>query len=119
MAAMNQTPSKDHGADFSRVRTFCLNGWGRAFRQTVVLAPYVTPDTNALFREECASLRGRVRISHARVDGVVQRIAPKVRQLFQRMALPAGLWTKIFAMHAGLASVSAQNLITLIACVAE
>jgi len=86
MAAMNQTPSKDHGADFSRVRTFCLNGWGRAFRQTVVLAPYVTPDTNALFREECASLRGRVRISHACVDGVVQRIAPKVRQLFQRMA---------------------------------
>ncbi len=26
MAAMNQTPSSDHGADFSRVRSFCLNG---------------------------------------------------------------------------------------------
>jgi U3 small nucleolar RNA-associated protein 25 len=32
MSATNQTPSNDHGADFSRVRTFCLNGWGRHYR---------------------------------------------------------------------------------------
>jgi U3 small nucleolar RNA-associated protein 25 len=57
--AMNQTPSSDHGTDFSRVRPFCLNGWGRSWRQTIVLGPYATPDANGLFREECRSLQGR------------------------------------------------------------
>lgn len=32
MSATNQLPSNDHGADFSRIRNFCLNGWGRHFR---------------------------------------------------------------------------------------
>jgi hypothetical protein len=136
MEAMNQTPGSDHGADFSRVRPFCLNGkhvtpstctchlhggnsqsvtapkaklhglasfvrsfvrlifvclldarsgWGRSFRQTILLGPYATPDANALFRQECNSLQGRVRVQESSNEGVVQGIAPKVRQLFQRI----------------------------------
>ena len=63
----NHGTTPDFGSDTShqccsrsQVRPFCLNGWGRSFRQTIIVGPYATPDANGLFREECRSLQGRV-----------------------------------------------------------
>jgi hypothetical protein len=50
-----------------------------------MLGPYTTPDANALFRQECNSLQGRVRLATRSTDGVVKTIAPTVRQLFLRI----------------------------------
>jgi hypothetical protein len=50
-----------------------------------MLGPYATPDANALFRQECNSLQGRVRLATRSQDGVVKTIAPTVRQLFLRI----------------------------------
>ena len=71
---------------YSLTATVCLpSGWGRSFRLTILLGPYATPDANALFRQECNSLQGRVRLTSRSQDGVVKSIAPTVRQLFIRI----------------------------------
>jgi hypothetical protein len=49
-----------------------------------LLSQFVTPEFNALFRQECLSLRGKVRFT-AQSHGVVTAIVSKVRQLFQRL----------------------------------
>jgi U3 small nucleolar RNA-associated protein 25 len=85
MSAINQLPTKDHGTDFSRTRNFCLNGWSKHFRQTILMAPHLTPELNALFRDHCCSIRGKARVSAVQNAGVVHRVVPQVRQVFQRI----------------------------------
>ena len=85
MTALNQLPTSDQGADFSRTRTFCLNGWSKHFRQTILVGPYLTPEFNALFRDHCHSLSGRVRTTTLKYHGVVERVVTKTRQVFQRL----------------------------------
>ncbi|KAF8712361.1 Utp25, U3 small nucleolar RNA-associated SSU processome protein 25, partial [Rhizoctonia solani] len=45
----NVLPKEANGADFARIREYCLDGYSRYLRQTILLSAYETPQTRALF----------------------------------------------------------------------
>ncbi|KAJ2804986.1 rRNA-binding ribosome biosynthesis protein utp25, partial [Coemansia helicoidea] len=81
---MNQMPKKDHGCDFSRVRSWCLDGMARFRRQTVLLSAYMTPEIQAAFNGECRSIAGKVRFKPA-YPGAVADVVAQVAQVFRRV----------------------------------
>ncbi|KAJ2759089.1 rRNA-binding ribosome biosynthesis protein utp25 [Coemansia nantahalensis] len=81
---MNQMPKKDHGCDFSRVRSWCLDGMARFRRQTVLLSGYMTPEIQAAFNGECRSIAGKVRFKPA-YPGAVADVVAQVAQVFRRV----------------------------------
>ncbi len=52
---LNQLPKKSHETDFSRVRDYFLNGWGKHFRQSIFISEYLFPELNMLWKQHCAS----------------------------------------------------------------
>ncbi|CAE6438756.1 unnamed protein product [Rhizoctonia solani] len=59
----NVIPKEANGADFARVREYCLDGYSGYLRQTILLSAYETPQTRALFNntELLKNVAGRVR----------------------------------------------------------
>ncbi|KAF8600160.1 DUF1253-domain-containing protein [Ceratobasidium sp. AG-I] len=59
----NVLPKEAHGADFARVREWCLDGHSGYLRQTVMLSAYETPQIRALFNNTklLKNVSGRVR----------------------------------------------------------
>ena len=49
-------PKEAHDVDFSRVRTWSLNGWSRFYRQLLVFSSFVTPEINSLFGVQSKSI---------------------------------------------------------------
>ncbi len=49
-----------------RIRPWCLDGAGRAFRQTVLLSSFSFPEANALLGRHCGNWAGRavLRVRH-------------------------------------------------------
>ncbi|KAJ2783615.1 rRNA-binding ribosome biosynthesis protein utp25 [Coemansia javaensis] len=79
---LNLTPKKDHGCDFSRVRSWCLDGMARFRRQTIVLSEYMTPELQAVFNNDCRSIAGKVRTKPA-YRGAVADVVAQVTQVFR------------------------------------
>lgn len=48
--------------DFSRVRTWALNGLGRHYRQSVLLSAFMSAELNALFNRLCTNSAGKVKL---------------------------------------------------------
>lgn len=79
-------PQSARNTDFSRVRPWCLNGWTRFYRQTVLCATHELPEFRALFNGRCANYRGRVRVANPVLSGSIRHVAvPQVAQVFQRV----------------------------------
>ncbi|QRV97136.1 U3 small nucleolar RNA-associated protein 25 [Ceratobasidium sp. AG-Ba] len=59
----NVLPKEAHGADFARVREWCLDGHSSYLRQTILLSAYETPQIRALFNNTklLRNVAGRVR----------------------------------------------------------
>ncbi|PIA15139.1 DUF1253-domain-containing protein [Coemansia reversa NRRL 1564] len=79
---MNLTPKKDHGCDFSRVRSWCLDGMARYRRQTIMLSEYVTPEIQAIFNSHCCSIEGKVRIKPT-YAGAIADVVAQVTQVIK------------------------------------
>ncbi|KAJ2083891.1 rRNA-binding ribosome biosynthesis protein utp25 [Coemansia sp. RSA 988] len=79
---MNLTPKKDHGCDFSRVRSWCLDGMARYRRQTIMLSEYVTPDIQSIFNSHCCSIEGKVRIKPS-YAGAISDVVAQVTQVLK------------------------------------
>lgn len=77
-------PSDAHGVDFSRVRMWCLNGWSKLYRQTLLFGSVSLPLINALFNKNCCNYSGKVRVSNPVAKGTICRVAAQVPQFFQR-----------------------------------
>ncbi|EGY17801.1 hypothetical protein VD0002_g1854 [Verticillium dahliae] len=80
---LNLQPKDAHGCDFSRVRSWYLEDWARHFRQTVVLAPFLTPELTELQRTQCHNWAGKVRFQPA-CAGLLQQLPVRARQTFSR-----------------------------------
>ena len=89
-SSCNQLPKDQHGVDIMRVHEPHLNGLARNLRQTIVLSSYPCAEINALVRNECANLAGRVRWKES-FPGVLGwaaravRNAGGLRQQFERL----------------------------------
>jgi len=81
---LSQMPKAQHGADFSRIRNWYLNGWAKYYRQTLIFSSHATAELNALFKRSCFNHSGKV-IVHASQTGVLGQIRNQTRQLFQHI----------------------------------
>ncbi|KAL8288064.1 hypothetical protein RB597_000247 [Gaeumannomyces tritici] len=88
---MNLQPKDAHGCDFSRVRSWYLDGQAKHFRQNVVLSAFNTPELSELLRSHCHNWAGRARVQ-PEYQGLIQQLGGVVshaRQTFSRFDAPS------------------------------
>ncbi|RXK42415.1 U3 small nucleolar RNA-associated protein 25 [Tremella mesenterica] len=84
---LNKIPESPHGCDFSRVKPWYLDNQAKYLRQTILLSRYDTPEGRALFHRQCYNLAGKIRLDRASFPGVLERVRPGVKQVFERVDL--------------------------------
>ncbi len=80
---LNLQPREAHGCDFSRVRSWYLDGQARYFRQTLLLSAFNFPSLNRLYTQHMHNIDGKVKIS-ANHDGAIMDLGFPVKQTFSR-----------------------------------
>jgi U3 small nucleolar RNA-associated protein 25 len=58
---LNQMPKESHGADFSRIKPWYLDGHAAYLRQTILLSPYETPEMRNLYSSSLKNVAGKMR----------------------------------------------------------
>ncbi|KAG9035911.1 rRNA-binding ribosome biosynthesis protein utp25 [Tulasnella sp. JGI-2019a] len=76
---LNNTPKESHDTDFSRVKSWYLDGHAKHLRQTILFSSYETPQMRAFFTNEVRNLSGKIRFEN-RHEGV--RIPEGIKQDF-------------------------------------
>ncbi|XP_048586436.1 U3 small nucleolar RNA-associated protein 25 homolog [Nematostella vectensis] len=78
-------PKAAHDVDFSRVRNWCLNGWSKYYRQTLVISSFPSPELNSLFNSYCHNFAGKGRTCPKDVSGTISQVVTQVPQVFHRI----------------------------------
>lgn len=78
-------PQSARNTDFSRVRAWCLNGWSRFYRQTMLFSSHELAEFRSLFNSRCSNYRGKVRIQNPIVNGSIKLVAVQIPQTFHRI----------------------------------
>lgn len=78
-------PQSARNTDFSRVRPWCLNGWTRFYRQTLMFSSTELPEFRSLFNTRCANYRGKVRLVNPIENGAIKHVAVQIPQVFHRI----------------------------------
>lgn len=81
---LNLQPKEAHGCDFSRVRSWYLDGQARYFRQTILLSAFNFPSLNKLYTQHMLNLDGKVKISPD-YDGAIIKLGLPIKQTFSRL----------------------------------
>ncbi|KAI9003180.1 hypothetical protein BC832DRAFT_560139 [Gaertneriomyces semiglobifer] len=81
---LNLIPKDPHGCDFSRVRSYYLDGKAKYVRQTIILSKFLSPQINALFNKWCKNGAGKVRIGKFH-GGTISDVLVQVPQTFYRV----------------------------------
>ncbi|KAF2013962.1 DUF1253-domain-containing protein [Aaosphaeria arxii CBS 175.79] len=85
---LNLQPKDAHDCDFSRVRSWYLDGHAPNLRQTVVLSAYLTPKINTLYNKHMKNVGGRLKYTADYTDGAIETINYSVKQTFSRFESP-------------------------------
>lgn len=85
---LNIQPKDAHGCDFSRVRSWYLDGQSKFFRQTAIFSAFNTPELAELFRAHCHNWAGKARLQQES-PGTIQYLPVKARQTFSRFEAPS------------------------------
>jgi U3 small nucleolar RNA-associated protein 25 len=80
---LNRIPKESHGCDFSRVKSYFLDGHAQYLRQTIVLAESLTPEMNSLYNQMFKNVAGKVKIARAHM-GTIHETLVQVPQYFKR-----------------------------------
>ncbi|CAN7994301.1 unnamed protein product, partial [Ixodes pacificus] len=90
MEHLNLRPTAPHGADFSRVRLWCLQGWGRHFRQSAIFSQVALPPINALLTRHGNNYAGNVSVINPLPTGSISGkfVTVALPQVFRRFQCP-------------------------------
>lgn len=82
-------PQSARNTDFSRVRSWSLNGWAKYYRQTILLASHEFPEFRSLFNHRCNNYQGKIRVTNPVATGTVRNIIVQTPQVFHRIEVPS------------------------------
>lgn len=81
-------PKDSHGTDFSRVRTWSLNGWAKYYRQTLIFSSIVIPEINSIFNKKCNNYAGKIKISNPVDFGSIGQVVVQIPHVFHKFEAP-------------------------------
>uniref|UniRef100_A0A182SKL2 Digestive organ expansion factor n=1 Tax=Anopheles maculatus TaxID=74869 RepID=A0A182SKL2_9DIPT len=85
MEHLHHQPKSTEYTEFSRVREWCLNGWSKFYRQTVLLSAFELPEFRWLYNKHFHNYRGKVRSCKRTLTGTIKHVVVRVAQNFQRV----------------------------------
>ncbi|KAI4640244.1 rRNA-binding ribosome biosynthesis protein utp25 [Alternaria viburni] len=88
---LNLQPKDAHGCDFSRVRSWYLDGHAPLFRQTIILSAFLTPKINTLFNKHMRNYAGRLKYVPDHTAGLIESLSWGIKQTFTRFDSPSHL----------------------------
>ncbi|XP_011312696.1 digestive organ expansion factor homolog [Fopius arisanus] len=77
-------PRKPHDTDFSRLRSWSVNGWSKYYRQTLIFSSIQLPEIQAVFNKKCLNYAGKVRVANSCTSGSVCQVAVQLPQVFHK-----------------------------------
>ena len=77
-------PKDSHGTDFSRVRSWCVNGWTKYYRQTLIFSSIHVPEIYGVFNKKCYNYAGKVKVINPVSPGSICQVIVQVPQVFHR-----------------------------------
>ncbi|KAF2004874.1 U3 small nucleolar RNA-associated protein 25 [Amniculicola lignicola CBS 123094] len=86
---VNLQPKEAHGCDFSRVRTWYLDGHAAHMRQMIVLSAYLMPTFNTLWNKHMQGIAGRMKATIDYTDGMIETLNYGIKQTFSRFDSPS------------------------------
>lgn len=82
-------PKKSHDTDFSRVRSWLLDGHARFYRQTLVFSRIPAPPINNIFNKYCLNFNGKYQTDLLKSPkyqvGTICKIGFQLAQVFNRI----------------------------------
>lgn len=85
MEHLHLQPQSRQNTDFSRVRSWCLNGWSKFYRQTLLFSSYDLPEFRSLLNNRCRNYSGKVRTANVVKLGSIRHVVMEVPQIFHRI----------------------------------
>jgi U3 small nucleolar RNA-associated protein 25 len=88
---LNLQPTEAHGCDFSRVRSWYLDGHAPFLRQTIILSAYLAPKINTLYNKHMRNAFGRLKFTPDYTSGVIEPLTQSfgIKQTFSRFESPS------------------------------
>ncbi|XP_021186365.3 U3 small nucleolar RNA-associated protein 25 homolog [Helicoverpa armigera] len=84
-------PKKTHNTDFSRVRSWAVNGWAKYYRQTLVFSSVALPEIKSVINKKCHNYAGKVFVENPTDIGSIQQVLVQVPQVFHRFTAASPL----------------------------
>jgi U3 small nucleolar RNA-associated protein 25 len=86
--SLNKQPKKINDIDFSRVRTYFLDGHGSNWRQLIVVSQFTDPYILSTFRRYAKNVEGQLKIREKvpSDDASICNVMVHVKKVFQRVA---------------------------------
>lgn len=78
---LNLQPTESHGTDFSRVRSWALNGWTKYYRQNIVISAYPLVEISAMVNKKCSNYAGCVRTINPVTTGAISQVVVSIPQV--------------------------------------
>jgi U3 small nucleolar RNA-associated protein 25 len=88
---LNLQPKDAHGCDFSRVRSWYLDGHAPFIRQTIILSAFITPKINTLYNKHMRNFAGRLKYVADNTAGLIESMSYGIKQTFLRFDSPSHL----------------------------
>lgn len=81
---LNLQPKKMYDTDIFRLRSWCLNGWTKYYRQTLIFSGLELPHIDGALKKTCFNYAGRVRVVNPVEPGSICDVDVAVPQIFYK-----------------------------------
>lgn len=81
---MHLQPKQSRDIDYSRLRSWCMNGWSKYYRQTLIFSSIELPHVNTLMIKRCFNYAGKMKVANRVEPGSIRQVSVTVPQVFHR-----------------------------------